>query len=172
MKTKILSFFFISVFQQYHRTKIWISSHQKCSFELENNILALNMIDITVMSSQTQNQSVDANLHWAHFHKCLVIACHACVCFVWWWNWNVYWLFFWHFDAQIKTIFKLENFTLEFLCKWIINWANTINKYITVCWLNLRGSQERLRQDKKRHVCFENNFDWLNKMARNLDFEF
>ena len=42
-----------SVFQQYHRTKIWISSHQKWSFELENNILALNMIDITVMSSQT-----------------------------------------------------------------------------------------------------------------------
>ena len=77
-----------SVFQQYHRTKIWISSHQKWSFELENNILALNMIDITVMSSQTQNQSVDANLHWAHFHKCLVIVCHACVCFVWWWNWN------------------------------------------------------------------------------------
>ena len=46
-----------SVFQQYHRTKIWISSHQKWSFELENNILALNMIDITVMSSQTQNHS-------------------------------------------------------------------------------------------------------------------
>ena len=149
MKTKILSFFFISVFQQYHRTKIWISSHQKCSFELENNILALNMIDITVMSSpmvvtdpkpkcrcQFALSSLSQMPCDCMPRVCLLRMMMELECLL---------ALFWHFDAQIKTYFKLENFTLEFLCKWIINWANTINKYASLfvgwLWAGYYGAQ-------------------------------
>ena len=169
MKTKILSFSFISVDHQFFSSII----ERKFEYQviknglLSLNILALNMIDITVRPKVSMPICIEltfTNALWLYATRVSASYDNGIG--------MVYWLFFWHFDAQIKTIFKLENFTLEFLCKWIINWANTINKYITVCWLNLRGSQERLRQDKKRHVCFENNFDWLNKMARNLDCEF